>query len=145
MIDSARKVFPLRPNRWKIHCYHCFVLILYSLHQPRPQSVFSCLWNLCWYLTTTKKVGYSSVFIFCTFCGKTLILSQEFISVIHYDDVSFSDPLQKLNLSPPVKAHAFVTLGKYWVWTRCQMCLGQYWNIKSQSLLCKLFKSKLHH
>ena len=23
-----------------------------------------------------------------------------------------SDPLQKLNLSPPVKAHAFVTLGK---------------------------------
>ena len=26
--------------------------------------------------------------------------------------INYSDPLQRLNLSPPVKAHAFVTLGK---------------------------------
>lgn len=34
--------------------------------------------------------------------------------MLHNTLASLSDPLQKLNLSLPVKAHAFVTLGEYW-------------------------------
>lgn len=34
-----------------------FLWSTYSLHQPRPQNVCSCLWNPCWYLiAATKKV-----------------------------------------------------------------------------------------
>lgn len=37
-----------------------FLWSTYSLHQPRPQSVCSCLWNPCWYLIASKKVKWSS-------------------------------------------------------------------------------------
>lgn len=38
-----------------------FLWSTYSLHQPRPQNVCSCLWNPCWYLiAATKKVKWPS-------------------------------------------------------------------------------------
>lgn len=44
--------------------------------------------------------------IFVSTTSNNLCFSFHFVLFI------YPDPLQRLNLSPPVKAHAFVTLGK---------------------------------
>lgn len=70
------------------------------------------LWNLC-------NVKYNLLTIKCNLNSR---YTQKSSSSLHYFQYFLflfsllfficSDPLQRLNLSPPVKAHAFVTLGK---------------------------------
>ena len=53
-----------------------------------------------------------------------------------------SDPLQKLNLSPPVKAHVFVTLGKFHLKPSIK-CVSQFRKIMNQFLILLLGISRV--
>lgn len=87
------------------HCYPCEMLLIFH--------VFT-FWILCYlnlHLFNFKSDLFKSHFTKCSNFLWSTYNDFSFIFIIFFYKY-YLDPLQRLNLSPPVKAHAFVTLGK---------------------------------